>query len=203
MNEDLAKGWLAERFGDDAVNRLARFVDMVVAENNAQNLIAPSTIEVIWARHVLDSAQLVALAPAGGTWLDIGTGGGFPGMVVAILRPAPMILVEPRRRRAAFLNRCANELGIYMYVNVVAANVETLAMEVDVISARAVASVEKLLHGASRCAMATTRWLLPRGVFAASDLDGVRQRWGGVFHVEQSLSNPESSILVADGVYAR
>ena len=198
MTEAEARGWIAERFGDDAVAVLARFAAMVVDENARQNLISPASMAHIWVRHVLDSAQLVSLGRSG-AWLDVGTGGGFPGMVVAILRHEPMLLVEPRRKRAAFLEQCCDALGLD-HVRVVAGKVEIMSAKASVISARAVASVENLLLGALACAKADTRWLLPRGRFGVADLEQLGQRWAGVFHVEQSLTDPESSILVLDGV---
>ncbi|RZM33276.1 MAG: 16S rRNA (guanine(527)-N(7))-methyltransferase RsmG, partial [Sphingomonas sp.] len=106
MTEDDAQSWTTERFGAEATERLNAFVAMVVEEAPHQNLIAPSTIPTIWDRHVVDSLQLIALAGADTSakrWLDIGTGGGFPGMVVALVREGPVDLVEPRRRRADFL----------------------------------------------------------------------------------------------------
>lgn len=74
MTEDDARELMAERFGSARVERIAAFLDMVVAENDQQNLIAPSTIDTIWVRHALDSAQLMFhVEQSAGTWLDIGT----------------------------------------------------------------------------------------------------------------------------------
>ena len=198
MTEAEAQAYMAERFGVDAVALLARFVALVVEENERQNLISPASLEHVWVRHVLDSVQLIPLGRSG-EWLDVGTGGGFPGMVVAILRHEPMLLVEPRRKRAAFLEQCREALGLD-HVRVVVSKVEAVSTTASVISARAVASVENLLLGALPCAKVDTRWLLPRGRFGTADLEQLRQRWAGVFHVEQSLTDPESSILVLDGV---
>lgn len=202
MTGEEAQHWLAERFGADAVGRLSHFVELVRDENRRQNLISPASVEQIWTRHVLDSAQLVQLAPAQGTWLDIGTGGGFPGLVVGLLRPTATILVEPRKRRAAFLEHCLTALGLD-WVRVVATKVESVTTQVAIVSARAVAPVENLLRAALPCATRTTRWLLPRGRFTEADLAQLRQRWQGVFHVEQSLTDPDSTILIADRVSPR
>lgn len=202
MIEEEAQAWLRGRYDAATVERLSRFASMVIEENNRQNLIAPSTVEQIWSRHLVDSAQLVLLAPEGGTWLDIGTGGGFPGIVVAVVRSEPVILVEPRRRRAEFLSRCVDELRL-RNTEVVPRKVEAVDITADIISARAVASVENLLHAAQGCATTATRWLLPRGRLEEGELRQLRQRWGGVFHVEQSLTDAESSILVLDRVSRR
>ena len=135
MTEDDARAEVVARFSEALTERLARFAALVVAENAAQNLIAPSTIDHIWARHVLDSLQLLALAPEG-HWLDIGTGGGFPGLAIAIASERSVTLVEPRKRRARFLADCVDQLGLADRVTVVAARIASVDVEADVISAR-------------------------------------------------------------------
>lgn len=202
MTEDEARRWIGERFGDDTVTRLAVLAAEVITENGHQNLIAPSTIDTIWVRHLLDSAQLVPLAPECGLWVDIGTGAGFPGLVAAILRPQPTLLVEPRRQRAAFLERCVALLGLGK-VEVRVAKVEAVSLEAAVISARAVAPIEKILQAAAGCGTTSTRWLLPRGRSGTSELDGLRARWRGMFHMKQSLTDSESTILICDGPVRR
>ena len=196
MTESEARDWIGLRFGDAAVERVAAFASMVVAENERQNLIAPSTVNAIWTRHIVDSAQLVAHGKSG-LWIDVGTGGGFPGMIVALLRPEPLLMVEPRRRRAAFLGSCVQALGL-SNARVLGAAIEKIEEAATTISARAVASIEKLLQIASGCARGDTRWLLPRGKVDEHDLAFVRRCWQGVFHVEQSVTDEASSIIILD-----
>lgn len=201
MTEDEARDWIDQRFGTHAVDRLERFIALVIDENGRQNLIASSNVPFIWLRHAMDSAQLL-LFDKGGLWLDIGTGGGFPGMVVALLRHEPVLLVEPRRRRAAFLQQCIQTFHL-THVNVSAVSVEALNVQADIISARAVAAVEKLLHIAKQCAKKDARWLLPRGRFSEQDVVDLQHDWRGTFHVEHSLTDIMSAILVIDGIAPR
>ncbi|MDP1027811.1 16S rRNA (guanine(527)-N(7))-methyltransferase RsmG [Sphingomonas sp. KR1UV-12] len=198
MTEDDARDWVRQRLSEEQFARTERFVALVIAENERQNLIAPGTIPTIWSRHVLDSLQLREFADtADGAWLDIGTGGGFPGMVLAIAGCTPMMLVEPRRRRADFLRDCLACLGL-TDVSVADTKVEQVSWKADVITARAVASVEKLLLAAAHCCTPTTRWLLPRGTLDAALLSKLSSR-KRVFHVKQSLTQSESAILVIEG----
>ena len=193
MTEDEARAWLATRYPADTVATVSRFVDLVIAANAEQNLISPASVDAIWTRHVVDSAQLLAFAPAdAGTWIDIGTGGGFPGMIVAICRNRPVIMVEPRRRRAAFLQDAISLLGLEARASVRDTKIESVRDTADVISARAVASIEKLLQAAGRCATPRTRWILPRGRSS-------EEQDGDLFHVEQSITDPASRIVLIDG----
>ena len=101
MTEDEARSWVRERFDVSRETLLAKFADLLVRENAHQNLISRSTIPAIWSRHIVDSAQLVEWAgddAAGKSWLDIGSGAGLPGIVLAILHDGPVLLVEPRKK---------------------------------------------------------------------------------------------------------
>lgn len=198
MIEQDAQAWISERYGAERTEKVARFLALVASENEHQNLIAPSTVETIWDRHALDSAQLLLHAGKAATrWIDVGTGGGFPGMVVALLFDGQVVLVEPRKRRAAFLERAAETCGADNVV-VHAAKIEQVAGKGDIISARAVASVEKLLQATAHCATPATRWILPRGRLDPDQLVSLRRDRRMMFHVEHSLTDPASSILVVE-----
>ena len=195
MTDEEARGWITDRFGAEASERVAAFLNLVIAENAQQNLISPESVAKIWIRHALDSAQLLTLAPAGWqSWIDVGTGGGFPGMIVAVLASDRMVtMVEPRRKRAAFLQQCVDGFALSK-ARVVAAKIETVRDAADVISARAVAPIENLLRTASGCAKANTTWLLPRG--RSGGVDALSHLKRSMFHVEHSLTDPESAIIV-------
>ncbi len=176
----------------------------MVVENDQQNLISPSTIGTIWSRHAVDSAQLIPLADrADGQWIDIGTGGGFPGMIVAIAWPGRVALVEPARSGAEFLQECVDGLGMGDRVTVHAAKIEAVPLQADIISARAVATVENLLRAAVHCGKQETRWLLPRGRLDEREIKTLKRQWRFVFHVEHSITSAESSIVILDRVEAR
>lgn len=204
MTEDEARGWIREHFGVPRETLLARFVKIVAAEAPRQNLVSAATLPQIWRRHIVDSAQLLRLMPTNeGDWFDIGTGAGFPGLVVALLRDSPMVLVEPRRKRADFLGRCVAELGLESRVAVRAARAEQVSGEATVISARAVAALPELLAATIHLSTKMTRWILPKGKSAREEVASAQATWHGVFHVEQSLTDPESLIILAEKVARR
>ncbi len=197
MTEDEARGVIADTFGDARTERLARFLTAVSEENGRQNLVAPSTLSTIWNRHGLDSAQLLFHVKQSGPWLDIGTGGGFPGVVLAILADMPVTMVEPRRKRAQFLQSIVDAFDLNN-ATVRAAKVESVMGKFATISARAVASIEKLLQAAGHCATPDTRWVLPRGRIDEEQLITLKRDRTRLFHVEHSVTDPESSILIVD-----
>ena len=181
--------------------RLQRYVDLLLEENDRQNLIGRSTVEEVWQRHVSDSAQLVRFAPRpDSSWLDIGSGAGLPGMVIAILTEGPITLAEPRKLRADFLRRTADALGLGGRVTVHAARAERITGEFEVITARAVASLDALLRISQHLSTDKTLWLFPKGKSAQSELDEARRSWQGSFRLEPSVTSREAAILVASHV---
>lgn len=201
MTEQDAQEWIRTRFGDERLAVLHRFADLVVSENDRQNLISPATIDQLWVRHMLDSVQLIRLAPAEcRSWGDIGTGAGFPGLVVAALTDASVALIEPRAKRADFLRDAAVTLGL-RNVTVFAAKAErVVCAPFDVISARAVGSLAALFAMTGHLRHRGTRMILPRGRNGATELRELPRSWRGMFHVEHSVTDHESLIVVADGV---
>src|SRR3546814_9058742 len=113
-DEAAARHYVAGMADSAAMDRLDRLVAALLEENRRQNLISRPSEAAIWQRHIADSAQLLRFVPreTSGFWLDLGTGAGFPGLVVAILRPAqPMVLVESRPLRAEWLARIAADMA--------------------------------------------------------------------------------------------
>ena len=180
---------------------LARYVALLLDENDRQNLIGRSTVEEVWQRHIADSAQLVRFAPRpDSSWLDIGSGAGLPGLVIAILTQGPVTLVEPRKLRANFLQRAAETLGLAPRVMVYAAKAERISGTFDVITARAVAPLDALLRISQHLSTDKTLWLFPKGKSAQKELEEARRSWQGGFRLEPSVTSPEAAILVATNV---
>jgi 16S rRNA (guanine527-N7)-methyltransferase len=206
VNEDEARGWIRERFGVSRETLLDRYGALLRAEALNQNLIAASTFETLWARHFVDSAQLIPLASDAqrGTWLDVGSGAGLPGIVAGILLDRPVVLVEPRVRRVSFLQHVASELGLTR-VTVEQSKVESYrpTNRAGIVSARAVAELSQLLASTAHCTDSSTVWVLPKGRNAQSEVEAAQAKWQGVFHVEPSITQPDSGIVVARGVRPR
>ena len=188
----------------ETFHSLQRYVELLLEENERQNLIAKSTVSELWERHILDSAQLVRFAPRpDSSWLDIGSGAGLPGVVIAILSQGPVTLIEPRKLRTDFLQRVIGELGLKDRVSVVLGKAERLAGKFDVITARAVASLDSLLRISEHLSTDKTRWLFPKGKTAKLELDEAKSSWQGSFRLEPSVTSPEAAILVAEHVRRR
>lgn len=202
MTEDDARDWLRTRTDVSRETRLAAFVDLLRDEAARQNLVAPSTLGEIWARHIVDSAQLLDHGDPGGLWLDIGSGAGLPGIVLAILRDDPVELVEPRKLRTAFLQHCVDMLGL-TNVTIHTAKVERTKGHAAVITARAVGALDTLFRIARHRSDRSTIWMLPKGRAAQSEVEDAQLWWQGSFHVEPSVTAADSLIIVAKEVRPR
>lgn len=204
MTEADARAWIAERFGEAACEQLERYAALLLEEGERQNLIARSTMDSVWTRHFLDSAQLVPLGNAAGEgeWVDIGAGAGLPGVVASILQGRHVVMIEPRRRRVEFLDRVIQILSLDAEILCTSA-ARCQRPPAAIVSARAVASLDTLLRDGAGFSDLSTTWLLPKGRSAQSELADARHAWHGVFHVEPSLTAADSSIVVARQVRRR
>jgi 16S rRNA (guanine527-N7)-methyltransferase len=204
-SEEEARSFVAERCDAAALSQLDHFVLMLEKENARQNLISKSSLSQVWQRHVADSAQLLDIVPREtGPWLDLGTGAGFPGLVASIMRPEiMMVLVEPRRKRADWLTTVIGTLGLKS-CRVEAKKVEDLeAFPAGVISARAFARLDRLVVLAKAFSTSDTVWLLPKGRSAAQEVTTLPKDLRGSFHVEQSVTDFDSGIVVGRMVGSR
>lgn len=204
-NEEQARAWLADRWETtpEAMERLEKLVAMLAEENERQNLVAAATIPMVWQRHIVDSAQLLRFVPretwngTKGPWLDLGTGAGFPGLVIAALRPGHQVLmVESRARRIEWLGRVIEELALPK-AQVLGQRLEMVETRtVAVISARAFAPLDKLLKTSARFSTRDTLWLLPKGRSAGQELEALKTSVRAGFHVEQSLTDEDAGLIV-------
>jgi 16S rRNA (guanine527-N7)-methyltransferase len=186
----------------ETFEKLEAYAALLKEENRRQNLISGSTLDHLWDRHILDSAQLVRFEPHSGvSWADIGSGAGLPGIVISCLVDGDVALIEPRRLRAEFLHKLCESLRLG--ATVFHGKAERAGGKYDVITARAVAPLAELLKISAHLSTRNTVWALPKGRRAERELAEARQSWQGVFHVEQSVTDPESLIVVGTGVRAR
>ncbi|WP_136657985.1 16S rRNA (guanine(527)-N(7))-methyltransferase RsmG [Nitratireductor sp. XY-223] len=184
----------------ETVDRLERFVALFRKWSGAINLVAPSTLAQVWERHVLDSAQLYALDPKPQNWLDLGSGGGFPGIVMAILllesEGGFVDLVESNRKKAAFLQRAIAETGARGRVH--ALRIEDAARQLKgqtAISARALADLNGLLDYAAPWMRAGATGYFHKGRDYRREIDEARRSWSFDLLEHQSMVDADSVIL--------
>lgn len=183
---------------------LQLYADRLAEASGEQNLISASTLDSLWDRHILDSAQLARFLPyASASLIDIGSGAGLPGIVIAALTEGPVTLVEPRRLRAAFLQETVEALGLSRRVTVRAAKIDKIVGPFDVITARAVAPLDRLLAMGLHLAHSGTIWALPKGRNVNSELAEARRSWQYEVRREASCTDPEAAILVFSKVGAK
>lgn len=199
-SEETAQRWIRALPEWDALaaERIERLIALLIEENERQNLVAANSLPVVWQRHIVDSAQLLTHVPreTAPSWLDLGTGAGFPGLVVAALRPdCEVVMVESRGRRVEWLERVSAELGLTQ-ARVLGSRLELVETRAfGVVSARAFAPLVRLLDLSARFSTKDTMFLLPKGRSAQQELSELRG-WNHLFHVEQSLTDPDAGIIV-------
>ncbi len=188
----------------ETFDRLDTYVELLKRWNPKINLVSRNSLEDIWDRHILDSVQVFRCAMAADTWVDIGTGGGFPGMVCAImaLEESPNTrfqFVESDQRKSAFLRNVARECGVTCQV--ISKRIESVEpLEADILSARALADLRTLLSFCDRHLSENGTALLPKGANWKKELSEAQEEWK--FDVEPitSLTEPQAVILKIKGV---
>jgi len=185
----------------ETMERLTVYESLLHKWQKSINLVSPSSLPELWSRHMLDSAQLVALAPAAPrVWMDIGSGAGFPGMVVAILMANNsgfhMNLVESDARKAIFLKEASRLTGAPVTVHTV--RVEELSpgsLQPDVISARALAPLPHLLGYCAPFFRAGTTGLFLKGAGYRAELTEAQKHWIFSSEAIPSRSDPNGVVL--------
>jgi len=204
---------IVHKYGDvsrETVKRLQIYVDLVLKWQPAQNLIAPSTIPDIWIRHVVDSLQTQWSLPEARTWVDIGSGGGFPGIVTAILLAdvpdAHVHLIESNQRKAAFLRTALRETGSKGTVH--PGRIESVAKEwkhgpVDAVSARALAALDLLLKLSEPFTARGARAVFHKGQDFQREINEASHTWTFDLVEKKSLIDPTSRMLLLSNISAR
>jgi 16S rRNA (guanine527-N7)-methyltransferase len=176
---------------------LARLREILADWNGRMNLVGPSGLADFWSRHVWDSAQLVKVMPAARTWGDLGSGAGFPGLVLAILLKGAsgvhVDLVESLGKRCRFLEAVVEALGLPAQVR--QARAEDLALDVEVVTARAVAPLATLLGFAAPTMRRGAVGLFLKGRNAEAEIAEARKTWRFKLDILPSLSDPEGRVL--------
>lgn len=188
---------------EKAVEKLDKYVDLLEREQAKMNLVGASTLPIVWTRHVLDSAQLFdQIKPDDKTVLDFGSGAGFPALVLAIMdvgQKHDFRLIESDGKKCAFLNKVISECGLRATVF----NERIEKMEkfgADLITARALASLDKLLKYAFPFFKKTTRCLFMKGAKASEEIDAARRKYDFRLEKIQSVTSAEGTILLLSEV---
>ena len=189
----------------ETLDRLEHFADLLLKWNPRINLVSRSTLDDLWARHIIDSAQIYELAPHPVThWVDLGAGGGFPGLVLAILgmesgSPKKVTLVESDVRKCAFLRTVIRETGAP--AQVINDRIENVpGLEADVLSARALADLPKLLAFTERHLSPGGMALFPKGASWEKELQEAQSQWNFEYRVVKSKTEDGPAILAITGV---
>lgn len=184
---------------------LQTFLDRLTEANAVMNLVGPDSIPDFWNRHALDSAQLLDHAPDALTWADLGAGAGFPGVVLAILlkdrADARVWLIDSLGKRCRFLETVVAELSLPAAV--VHARAETQTLRVDVVTARAVAPMDKLLGYAQPYMARGALGLFLKGEKAETELQTAWASWKFEADLSVSRSDPRGRIVTVRSLHAR
>ncbi|UXX81884.1 16S rRNA (guanine(527)-N(7))-methyltransferase RsmG [Roseovarius pelagicus] len=185
--------------------RLQVYAELLRKWNSKINLVSRASLHDLWARHIVDSAQIAQLAPERVEhWADLGSGGGFPGIVAAILlqetRPTAQItLVESDQRKCAFLRTVLRETECVG--TVIAERIEKLPpLSADVLSARALADLSSLLGYADHHLSSDGVALFPKGTTWKEEVKEAQSKWHFDLEVATSLTDPAAAILKISGV---
>ncbi len=190
------------------MGRLEQFVTLFRKWSKAINLVAPSTLPEVWQRHVADSLQIYALRPGPVRWLDLGSGGGFPGIVTAILlleTPGGRVdLIESNQKKAAFLRRALIETGGRGSVHAVRAEDAAETIDgIEAVSARALAELDMLLGLSEPWLAAGATAYFHKGRDYRREVDKARRSWSFDLVEHQSRVDADSVILQIDNLRPR
>jgi 16S rRNA (guanine527-N7)-methyltransferase len=179
----------------ETMDRFHIYIDLLKDWNSRMNLVASSTIEDVWRRHMLDSAQLFPLiCPSARTLIDLGAGAGFPGLVLAVMGVPEVHLIESTGKKATFLQAAADAMGVSVKIH--NCRIEDLKpFTADVITARALAPLSKLLRYAQRFSGPDTHHIYLKGQHVADELTDAHKIWNIKVDRQPSSTDPRGSVL--------
>ena len=190
----------------ETLERLEVFVDLLLLRQEKINLVAESTLPLVWTRHVSDSLQLLALAPEARIWVDLGSGGGFPGIPIACAladKPGTAVhLVESVGKKANFLREVVRNLGLPIRVHQERAEKfgESCAERVEVVTARALSPLKTLCDQVFPFIQRGALGLFPKGQDVAIELTEAAKYWNIQASFVPSVTNPAGSIVMVRGL---
>src|ERR1700722_16453830 len=209
LAEDRAKALALTPVSRETLVRLDRFVEALLEWQRHTNLIAPSTEPAIWTRHIADSLQLLPLAPAAKIWIDLGSGAGFPGLVIACALAdetgVEVHLVESIGKKANFLREAARAIGTPVEVHAmrIADFAKRKPKGIDAVTARALAPLPKLLAEAYLLLKSGARGLFPKGQDVAIELTEAAKCWNIRATLAESRTDPRARIVIVDSIEPR
>lgn len=202
LSSDRARALALTAVSRETADRLDRFVALLLDWQSRINLIASSTVPVLWTRHIADSLQLLALAPTARRWADLGSGAGFPGLVIACALadslPAEVHLIESNQKKAAFLNEAVRVTGAPAFVHAERSDdfIKTREGPLDIVTARALAPLPRLLTIAYPLLKRGAHGLFPKGQDVDAELTEAAKCWSIQASLVPSRTDPKSRVVV-------
>lgn len=193
----------------ETLARLDVFVDTLLTWNAHTNLIGASTVPHLWTRHIADSLQLLDLAPNARVWVDLGSGAGFPGLVIACALAdtpgAKVHLVESTGKKATFLREAARltQAPVVVHAERIERFVEVFREPVDVVTARALSSLKSLLDQSISLLKTGALGLFPKGQDVEAELTEATKYWNVKVNLAQSRTDAKGRVVVVHALERR
>ena len=209
LSADRARALTLTPVSRETLARLDRFAELLSRWQRRVHLVAPSTVPQLWTRHIADSLQLLPLMPGARVWCDLGSGGGFPGMVIACVlagQPGAKVhLIESNAKKAAFLREAQRLTAAPVVVHCVRAEnfVDSPPPGIEVVTARAVASLKVLLDLSAPLLQAGARGLFLKGQDVDIEMADASRYWKFEANLVSSKTDPRARIVVVDHAQRR